>query len=55
MSFNPVPSRASVRAVLRAEKAGETTVDLSKKPNREAGAEAKMTGRENFKQLIIDN
>ena len=33
MSFNPVPSRASVRAVLRAEKAGETTVDLSKKPN----------------------
>lgn len=37
MSFNPVPSRASVRAVLRAEKAGETTVDLSKKPNEGGG------------------
>ena len=38
MSFNPVPSRASVRAVLRAEKAGETTVDLSKKPNEGGGS-----------------
>lgn len=32
MSFAPVPSRAAVRAVLRAEKTGQTTVDLSKKP-----------------------
>lgn len=32
MSFNPVPS------VLRAEKAGETTVDLSKKPNEGGGS-----------------
>ena len=38
MSFNPVPSRASVRAVRRAEKAGETTVDLSKKPNEGGGS-----------------
>ena len=38
MSFNPVPSRVSVRAVLRAEKAGETTVDLSKKPNEGGGS-----------------
>lgn len=32
MSFAPVPSRAAVRAVLRAEKTGQTNVDLSKKP-----------------------
>ena len=38
MSLNPVPSRASVCAVLRAEKAGETTVDLSKKPNEGGGS-----------------
>lgn len=55
MSFNPVPSRASVRAVLRAEKAGETTVDLSKKPNEGGGSGGEDDRRENFKQLIIDN
>lgn len=32
MSFNPVPTRAAVRAVLKAEKAGLTNVDISKKP-----------------------
>ena len=31
-------AEASVRAVLRAEKAGETTVDLSKKPNEGGGS-----------------
>lgn len=30
MSFNPVPSRYAVQAVLKAEKAGQTTVNLSK-------------------------
>lgn len=29
MQFNPVPTRAAVRAVLKAQKAGETTVDIT--------------------------
>lgn len=29
MSFAPVPTRAAVKAVLKAQKAGETTVDIS--------------------------
>ena len=29
MEFTPVPTRAAVRAVLKAQKAGETTVDIS--------------------------
>ena len=36
--FNGMSFNASVRAVLRAEKAGETTVDLSKKPNEGGGS-----------------
>ena len=29
MEFTPVPTRAAVRAVLKAQKAGETTVDIT--------------------------
>ena len=32
MEFQPVASRKAQQAVLRAEKAGETSVDISKKP-----------------------
>lgn len=30
MEFSPVPTRAAVKAVLKAQKAGQTTVDISK-------------------------
>jgi len=30
MEFSPVPTRAATRAVLKAQKAGQTTVDISK-------------------------
>ena len=36
LEFTPVATRAAQRAVLRAEKAGQTTVDISKKPKKEA-------------------
>ena len=29
MEFSPVPTRAATRAVLKAQKAGQTTVDIS--------------------------
>ena len=32
MEFSPVPTRAATRAVLKAQKAGQTTVDISKTP-----------------------
>lgn len=32
MEFSPVPTRAATRAVLKAQKAGQTTVDISKAP-----------------------
>ena len=32
MEFTPVPTRAAVRAVLKAQKAGETTVDITPVP-----------------------
>ncbi len=32
LEFQPVATRKAQQAVLRAEKAGETTVDISKKP-----------------------
>ena len=47
MSFNPVPSVPRKQARRRST--------CRRNRTKEAGAEAKMTGRENFKQLIIDN
>ena len=32
MEFSPVPTRAATRAVIKAQKAGQTTVDISKTP-----------------------
>lgn len=55
MSFNPVPSRASVRAVLRAEKAGETTVDLSKKPNEGGGSGGEDVNPAKRKAMVAKN
>lgn len=42
MEFAPVPTRAAMRAVLKAQKAGQTTVDISKKPS--SGNEDKPGG-----------
>lgn len=33
MVFSPVPTRAATRAVLKAQKAGQTSVDISSKPS----------------------
>jgi predicted histone-like DNA-binding protein len=33
MSFSPVPTRAATRALLKAQKAGQTTVDISGSSN----------------------
>lgn len=33
MEFAPVPTRAAMKAVLKAQKAGQTTVDISAKPS----------------------
>ena len=37
MEFSPVPTRAATRAVLKAQKAGQTTVDISKTPTPGGG------------------
>ncbi|WP_294587291.1 HU family DNA-binding protein [uncultured Bacteroides sp.] len=37
LEFAPVPTRAATRALLKAQKAGETTVDISKKPTTGGG------------------
>lgn len=37
ITFNLVPTRAAAKAVLKAEKAGETTVDLTKPTTEEPG------------------
>lgn len=37
MEFAPVPTRAATRALLKAQKAGQTTVDISKNPNSGGG------------------
>ena len=37
LEFLPVPTRAATRALLKAQKAGETSVDISKKPTTGGG------------------
>lgn len=37
MEFAPVPTRAAMKAVLKAQKAGQTTVDISKVPTTKPG------------------
>lgn len=34
MEFSPVPTRAATRAVLKAQKAGQTTMNISKTPTQ---------------------
>lgn len=41
MEFNPVPTRAATRALLKAQKAGQTTVDISKGGSSSGGNESK--------------
>lgn len=38
LEFAPVPTRAATRALLKAQKAGQTTVDISKKPTSGGGS-----------------
>ena len=40
LEFLPVPTRAATRALLKAQKAGETSVDISKKPTTSAAISA---------------
>ena len=42
LEFQPVATRKAQQAVLRAEKAGETTVDISKKPAAGGGIRSRL-------------
>ena len=44
MEFTPVPTRAAVRAVLKAQKAGETIVDITPPASDNEGADDDDTG-----------
>ena len=44
MEFTPVPTRAAVRAVLKAQKAGETTVDITPPASGNTDDEDEDTG-----------
>lgn len=55
MSFNPVPSVHPYVPYSVPRKQARRRSTCRRNRTKEAGAEAKMTGRENFKQLIIDN